>query len=81
MSEPIKLRVDKLNEVTVCDRNSRAIHPGDTVVLLPPHPHALRTGVYKGVERTAIGWMCLVRFDDDSGCYVTKSDQWRKEQP
>lgn len=74
------LYADRLNEVSVADCNSRLVHPGDHVRLLYPHPHAGRVGIYKGVERTITGWMCLVRFEDgEDGCYVKNASQWKKE--
>ncbi len=67
------------NEVVVPDWRGRSIAPGDTVLLRSPHPHAGKRGVYKWVERTAGGWMCLVDLQDGGdNCYVTRADQWER---
>lgn len=75
------LYAGKLNEIVVPDCRGNRIAPGDTVILRNPHPHAGQRGVYRGVERTLAGWMCLVKFDDDGdGCYVSHQMQWSREE-
>lgn len=52
------------------------IQPGDRVLILEPHPHANKTGVYVELRRTIFGMRPVVRFDDGDECFVMKPDDW-----
>lgn len=69
------------NLIPVPDWRGNTIKPGERVRIREGHPHAGRTGTYKGVEHLSAlnKYGCLVRFDnEDDGCYVMKSDQWER---
>lgn len=74
------LKSGQLNLTNVPDHKGKNICPGDRVLILGNHPHAGKIGVYKGVEHVPVlgKWGCLVRFDDETGCYVFGSSHWRK---
>lgn len=42
----------------VPDCYGQSVKVGDTVTLTTQHPHNGKRGVYRGVERIAIGWGC-----------------------
>ncbi len=77
---------DNIRLLTLPDYRGDMIQPGDKVQLRGGHPHSGRIGTYVGVERLQVNgkWGSLVRFDDEiggDGCFVFKSDQWKRVQP
>jgi len=69
----------KRNTIVLPDYLGITIKPNDGVLLRGNHPHAGRSGVYKGVDHLIPDqWGALVSLDDGGGCYVFKADQWCK---